>query len=377
MTLLFLKLKIMLNKIGIIGLRGFPANFPGSSGIDTYLEKILLHLIKNKKTEVNLYTRSWSNSKSFSKKINIINIPSINNKYLDTSIYSILAFFKAVKKNDILWFHAPSSCLLLPMAKMFGKKIIFTYHGIDWQREKWANPITKQTLKFLEYLAVKFSDVITVVSADLQNYIRKKYKIDCCLTVPGLEIKKTKKNKKLKKFSLKTNKYLLYLGRLVPEKRIDWFIKAFVLNKKINQKYKLVIAGYLENTDYCRNLFKLAKNNANIIFTDYVRGELKDELISNCKLFVSPSRLEGNSLSINEAIEYQKKCLIADIPIHKELSLCFPNIHLFKTNSFNDFKSSLFYSLNQIKKVKKILSFSTWDKTADKYKQIINQLNKK
>lgn len=360
-----------LTKVGIIGLRGFPANFPGSSGIDTYLEKILPCLIQNQEIDFNLYVRSWSNSKSVSKKIKIINIPCINNKYLDTSIYSILASFKAVLENDILWFHAPSSCMLLPVAKMFGKKIIFTYHGVDWQREKWANPITKQTLRFFEYMAIKFSDVITVVSVDLQRYIQKKYKVGCYLTVPGIEIKKPKKDEKLKKFSLKTNKYILYLGRLVPEKRIDWLINAFILNQEINQKYKLVIAGYIEKTDHCKKLFKLAKNNTNIIFTDYVQGELKDELISNCKLFVSPSKLEGNSLSIIEAIEYQKKCLISDLSIHLKLKKQYQNIFLFKNNSFKDFQINLVKSLKYQDNFKPVHQSFTWSKTAKIYNQIL------
>lgn len=359
-------------KLAIIGIRGFPANFPGSSGIDTFVEKIIPYLIKNKKIKVNLYTRSWSHSQSKNSQINIINITCLPNKYLDTNIYSIIATIRAIRENDIFWFHAPSSCIFLPIVKLFNKKIIFTYHGIDWKRKKWSNPVNKFSLKFLEFLAIHFSDHVTAVSENLANYINKKYNISCHLTSPGFEIKKPKKINEIKKFLLQKNKYFLYLGRLVPEKRIEWIIKAFILNKDINQKYKLVIAGFIEKNKYCQNLVKLAKKNKNIIFTDYVTGNIKDELVSNCKIFISASQLEGNSLSINEALEFDKTCLLANIKIHQKISKNNNNIILFKKNSFSDFQQKLNKSIYLKKsKINNQNKQIPWSKTVDIFKKFL------
>lgn len=363
----------MTKTIGIIGLRGFPANFPGSSGIDTYLENILLRLIKTSNYKINLYTRSWTKSKSIYQKIKIINIPCINNKLLDTSIYSILASLKAIIDNNILWFHAPSSCILLPLAKIVGKKIIFTYHGIDWQRKKWSKPIYRITLKFLELIAVKYSDKVTVVSEDLKEYIEKKYNKKCIITPPGFQTKKTIKIKNLHKFSLHSNSYILYLGRLVPEKRIDWLIKAYLRNKEI-QKYRLIIAGFIENNQFCKSLARSVENNKNITFTNYVSGRIKDELISNCKLFVSPSELEGNSLSINEAVEFQRPCLLADIPVNQSLSKNTSLITLFKKNSLSDLGKNLTISLQRNKSKSNNYKIIPWTKISSIYKEIFQNL---
>lgn len=364
----------MTTTIGIIGLRGFPSEFKGSSGIDTYLDRIIPSLIKkNKNLRFNLYTRSWSNSKSKNPKIKINNIFCLPTKYFDTSIYSVFATLLAIKDNDVLWFHAPSSCILLPLAKLCKKKIIFTSHGIDWKRKKWSNPINKIILQFLEFICIHFSDIVTSVSADINDYFQKKYSKNSLLISPGLKNRKPIAANEIQKLKLKKNQYFLYLGRLVPEKRIEWLLNGFIQNQNLKTKYKMVIAGYIENNKYCNKLLKIGKKNKNIIFTDYVQGKLKNELISNCKFFISASNLEGNSLSTNEALEFKKNCLLSDIPIHKQLASQFPNIKLFPVNSFSGFKKSFSKTDQSLKNINinNPAKLSTWPDTASVINSII------
>lgn len=113
------------------------------------------------------------------------------------------------------------------------------------------------------------------------------------------------------KFGLTKDSYILFLGRLVPEKGIRYLVEAF---KNVKTDKKLVIAGGSSDTDsFMVELKELAKDDDRIIFTGFVQGQMLDELYSNAYIYTLPSDLEGMPLSLLEAMSYGNCCLVSDI----------------------------------------------------------------
>ena len=113
-------------------------------------------------------------------------------------------------------------------------------------------------------------------------------------------------------FGLKKDSYILFLGRLVPEKGIRYLVEAF---KNVKTDKKLVIAGGSSDTDsFMKELKELAKGDDRILFTGFVQGAMLDELYSNAYIYTLPSDLEGMPLSLLEAMSYGNCCLVSDIP---------------------------------------------------------------
>ena len=91
--------------------------------------------------------------------------------------------------------------------------------------------------------------------------------------------------------------YILFLGRLVPEKGIRYLLEAF---KQVKTNKNLVIAGGSSDTDtYTSELKEFAKGDDRIIFTGFVQGQILDELYSNAYIYTLPSDLEGMPLSLS------------------------------------------------------------------------------
>lgn len=333
----------MKKRISVIGIRGYPAGFPGSGGIDYYFESQLPQIVKDYR-KIILFVRSWVKGSPLksSASLRIISIPTFNTQYLDTPIYAFLAtLIASFSKTDIVWFHAPGSALFCFLPKLFGKKIYLTHHGLDWQREKWG-PLAQKILKIAESVSVALADKIYVVSEDLGQYINFTYGKTAILSLAKIEaVQKLKPGQITEKYGLFKDKYLLYLGRLVPEKRVEWIIDAFLNPPDIYRKYKLVIAGELKKDRYCKQLLAKAQNRKNIIFTGYVKGRVKSELFTNCRLFILPSSLEGYSLALAEAISYKKESLVSDIQVNRSLSASSSLVYTFNRNSFADFNSKL------------------------------------
>lgn len=97
------------------------------------------------------------------------------------------------------------------------------------------------------------------------------------------------------------HKILLFLGRLAPEKRIDWLIDAFAQLKRRQPKCSLLIAG--DGPEHTVNMLKsLAESIPDIHFTGFIHGETKANVLASCDVFCSPSPYETFGRTVVEAM---------------------------------------------------------------------------
>jgi glycosyltransferase involved in cell wall biosynthesis len=115
---------------------------------------------------------------------------------------------------------------------------------------------------------------------------------------------------------LEGNDYILFAARLVPEKGAHYLIEAF---RRLDCSVKLVVAGDDPfEKRYIRSLHEMAGNDPRILFPHYVSGDAFLELMTNARLFVLPSEIEGMPVALLEAMSYGKCCVVSDIPENLE-----------------------------------------------------------
>lgn len=246
------------------------------------------------------------------KSVELKPVWTIDWKGLAAMTSSISAAIKAAfGKYDVVHFHAEGPCAMLWIPKLFGKRCIATIHGIDWQRAKW-NGLASKYIKFGEKVAIKYADEIIVLSEGVQNYFKDTYGRKTVFIPNGVNRPVIRDPQLMKeKFGLVKDGYILFLGRVVPEKGIVYLIEAF---KKVNTDKKLVIAGGSSDTDrYLQELKGLAREDKRIIFTGFVQDKMLEELYSNAYVYCLPSDLEGMPLSLLEAMSYGNCCVVSDI----------------------------------------------------------------
>ena len=188
-----------------------------------------------------------------------------------------------------------------------------TSAGIDWQREKWQSGLGSKFIHQGEKNAAKYADEVIVLSKGVQNYFKETYGRETHFIPNGVNRPQIREASLITdKFGLKKDSYILFLGRLVPEKGIRYLVEAF---KNVKTDKKLVIAGGSSDTDsFMEELKELAKGDDRILFTGFVQGAMLDELYSNAYIYTLPSDLEGMPLSLLEAMSYGNCCLVSDIP---------------------------------------------------------------
>lgn len=305
-------------KIAVIGLRGIPSCY---GGIEKHGEEIFSRLVKFGH-KITIFVRHDYVNPDYTppKGITLRPIWTINSKHMATPLHSFFSLLYCLFSDfDIIHFHAQGPCIFAWIPKFLTpkKKLVFTCHGVDWQRNKW-NFIASSIIKFGEILSARLFHDQIVVSSELDRYYRNKYRINPIKITNGSNIEPQRPANIIKeRFGLDEKSYILSIGRLVPEKAIHKLIEIY---KQTNTEKKLVIAGGTAATDsYVSYLKQLAKDDERIIFTGMVEGELLKEIYSNAYLYASASELEGLPLTLLEAMSYGIPALVSNIPPHIEM----------------------------------------------------------
>ncbi|MFC1770378.1 glycosyltransferase family 4 protein [Candidatus Margulisiibacteriota bacterium] len=367
-------------RIAVIGVRGLPATSGGAEGV---VENISVNLVKSG-ADVTVFCRPHycEQKESSYKGVKLRYVPCLNTKHFEaishTFICSLIAAFGPY---DVVHYHSIGPSLMSWIPRLLGKRVVATCHGLDWKRDKWGK-LAKMFLKLGEKASALFPHVTTAVSPTLVKYYKDKHNKEVVYIPNGIsEINYAHSPEILTKFDLERDGYILYLSRIVPEKRLDLLVDAF---DKVDTKKKLVIAGDASHTDdYLRKIKEKVKENTNIVFTGPVYGMDKYILFNNAAVFVLPSELEGMPIVLMEALAVGCPCLASDIEENKAVLEPAPYLkygELFKQGKEEDLieKLNLLLADQELRGryqslgPEYVFTQFNWEKIVKKYSEIIS-----
>ncbi|MFQ5671394.1 MAG: glycosyltransferase family 4 protein [Acidobacteriota bacterium] len=330
-------------RIAFIGQKGFPATW---GGIEKHVEQLTLGLAR-RGHRVSVYSRPWYSSarQSDVAQVHIARVPSIPTKHLDAATHSILCSLDAlVRRYDIIHYHAIGPALFSWLPRLLRKRIIVTIHSFDYKRGKWG-ALARQCLRAGEQIALHVADPVIVVARHLEkHYAAQGFPT---LFIPnGVDVQGDPGADLLQdSLGVVPGRYVLFLGRLVPEKRPGMLIRAF--RRLAPPGWKLVIAGGTSMTDsHVKAVTAEAGGDHRVVFPGYLTGRLLRQCLAHCGLFVLPSVLEGLPIALLEAMSYAVPCLASDIPPHAELIEDGRNGLLFRTHEPAHFEARLMDALS-------------------------------
>lgn len=310
-------------KIAFIGHKRIPSR---EGGIEIVVDELATRMV-DRGHQVIAYNRSGHNvagsefdgvanghGKRFSYHgVNVVSVPTIEGKGLAALSSSFFATLQAIKaKPDVIHYHAEGPCVMLRLAHWAGIRTVATIHGLDWQRAKWGK-FASMYLKLGERTAARCADEVIVLSRGVQEYFQRTYGRSTRLIPNGIEpVEPVAADLIAKKWGLAKGSYVLFLGRIVPEKGVHYLIDAF---KRLDTGKRLVIAGGAsDSAEYYESVRKAAGSDPRIVLAGFTQGAELAELYSNAYAYVLPSDLEGMPMSLLEALSYGNCCLTSDIP---------------------------------------------------------------
>ena len=310
-------------RIAMLGHKRMPSR---EGGVEVVVEELSTRMVALGH-DVTVYSRKGHNVAgaeydgaivSEHKGVTIKEVPTIDARGFAALTSSYFAAKAAIAdKPDVIHFHAEGPCAMIGFAKREGIRTVATIHGLDWQRAKWGK-IASAYIKHGERVAAKHADEIIVLSKNVQEYFKREYNRETNFIPNGIDCKEpVELTESTEGIVSKRKPYVLFLGRIVPEKGIHYLIDAY---SSINLDVNLVIAGgSSDSQEYFKKIKKLAGHDKRIVFPGFVQGRILEELYSNASVFVLPSDLEGMPISLLEAMSYGLCCLTSNIPECKDV----------------------------------------------------------
>jgi glycosyltransferase involved in cell wall biosynthesis len=299
-------------KIAIVGIRGIPANY---GGFETCAEQTAIRFARHHDVYVYCRKHNCAHDSDEFAGVKLLKFDSINKKGIDTLSHTFRCVLDIMRRKDIEIVHLynAANAIFIPLLKMAGKKVVISVDGIEWKRQKWGK-FAKAFYKLSEFICTKAADSIICDSRTVQDYYRRKFNCPTEYIPYGAEIDNRIDSSFLNKFGLTPRQYLLFIGRLVPEKGVHNLIAAY---NRLTLSMPLIIVGDApEQPEYVASLKKSA--NQNIRFLGFVYGNDYQALNRFPYLYATASMLEGTSPALVAAMGAGNCVLVNGIPENLE-----------------------------------------------------------
>jgi glycosyltransferase involved in cell wall biosynthesis len=235
-------------------------------------------------------------------------------------VHSAIATVPAMASSfDIVHYHAigPGIMAVLPRY-LSSARVVLTVHGLDDQRAKWGRVATI-VLRTAGWLSGRVPDATIVVSRDLEHHYRERHRRQPVFYIPnGVNPPPQRPpDGAIARLGLTPGRYLLFVGRFVPEKAPNLLVRAF---RRVPGDSRLVLTGNSSFTnDYVQALRDRAAEDPRVVLPGFVYGADLEELYGNAAAFVLPSQLEGLPLTLLEAAAAATPVVVSSIPPHVEV----------------------------------------------------------
>jgi glycosyltransferase involved in cell wall biosynthesis len=297
-----------------MGTRGIPASY---SGFETCVEQLGQRLAA-RGHEVTVYCRSHhiTYAEPFYKGMRLVKLPTIRNKYFDTLVHSAVSSAHALaQRYDVALYFISGNSPVTWIPRLVGTRTILNVDGLDWKREKWP-AFAKAYIQIAEWMATWMPNCFITDSTVVQGFYRDRFGCEPPYIPYGSEIEPTPPGETLARFGLEPGKYVLFVGRMVPENCAHHLVEAF---RGLPTDMKCVIVGdapYAEG--YKARLRELAEADPRVVLTGYVFGKGYHELGSSARIYVETSGVGGTHPALTEAMAFGSCVVVNNTPENQE-----------------------------------------------------------
>ncbi len=301
--------------LAILGTRGIPANY---SGLEECVEETAARLVQRGHT-VTVYCRARPNQEqpATDRGVDLVWLPIVATKHGETILHTLLSFLHVVRhvnRRTIIHLYGVGNAPFLVLFTVLGYRCIISVDGQDWRRAKWGR-IASQYLLFSAKLAASLAQYCIVDSQVVEAFYKRTFSATNIRYVPYgyTHAQHGTAQAVLTRLGLMPRNYLLFVGRIVPEKGVHYLLQAY---GHVRTDKKLVIVGAIQDEAYGDELKRLAPPNT--IFAGPIYGDDAAALYRHAFLYVHPSDVDGTSHALLSAMGNGLTPLVSDIPENLE-----------------------------------------------------------
>jgi glycosyltransferase involved in cell wall biosynthesis len=293
-------------KIAMLGTRGVPASY---SGFETCVEQVGKRLAA-RGHEVVVYCRRGRTGAGASNNylgMERVTLPAIRTKGTETLSHTLVSSAHAMMRArpDAAIVFGVGNAIFCRMLGWGRVPSVINVDGADWARKKWGR-LGRRYLHWSERVATRAADALVADSQSVSAYYQQEYRASSVFIPYGAEVLAEAGTATLAQFGLQPRRYLLAVGRFVPENGFHHLIKAYA---EVQSPMPFVVVGdapYSE--EYKRSLKTMA--TAGVIFTGYQFGSAYQELSRHAYAFLFAAEVGGTHPVLVEQLAHGN-CVLA------------------------------------------------------------------
>ncbi|MBR5726984.1 MAG: glycosyltransferase family 4 protein [Muribaculaceae bacterium] len=300
--------------IAVIGTRGFPGI---QGGVEAHSYHLYTHM---EDVHVRLYRRraylTEQSAQTF-PNIEYVDLPSTRIKGFEAVWHTFLSVMHiAFHRPDVVHIHNIGPGMFAPLLRLMGLPVVLTYHSPNYEHSKWSAP-ARWLLRQCEKISLRCSNRVIFVN---KHQMEKCGALDKSVFIPnGIDpVTRSESTSFLDKHGITPGCYLLAVGRLTPEKGLEYLVEAANRLPLVTQ---VVIAGASDHDSTYREQLERLDTHKKVIFTGFTTGEDLRQLYSHAQAFVLPSVNEGFPMVLLEAMAYGLPIVCSDIPGTRQVEL--------------------------------------------------------
>ena len=302
-----------------LGLRGLPGV---QGGIETHAEQLCPRLAALGCRVTVLARAPYQPAGAAWRGVRLRRLWAPRHKHLETVVHTLLGVLHAglVERPDVLHLQAIGPALWAPLARLLGLRVVLTHHGADHARQKWG-PWARAVLRAGEAAGARFAHEVVGISGGIVGHLAQAHGRAATLIPNGVPAPGPAPDPGLlAPFGLQPGRYVLLVGRLVPEKRHLDLIRAFARARLPG--WQLALVGAADHADaHAAQVLEAAAQHEGVLCTGFQQGTTLQALYAHAGVFVLPSSHEGQPIALLEALSHGLPVIASDIAPHQELGL--------------------------------------------------------
>lgn len=302
-------------RIALMGTRGIPANY---GGFETFYENLGPRLAARGHA-VTVYNRPHAigrHAQGTYRGVRLIYLPSIRTKHLDTITHTLASVIHGLgQRYDIVYICGVGNTPVAWVPRVARAVVVLNVDSSDWKRRKWGS-MAATYLRATERFAARAASVIVADNRVIQARYREVYRTQALYFPYGANIVEAAGTETLEAYGLVPRGYVLWVGRLEPETRVEELIQAFTAMR--HPELRLVIVGDAPfAVGYRESLAALATDR--VVFTGYQFGEAYRQLSFHAFAYVQTSPTSGTSPALLDQMAAGGAVVVRGTPTNLEV----------------------------------------------------------
>lgn len=368
-------------KIALMGTRGIPASY---GGFETCVEEVGARLAE-RGHQVTVYSKQFHGAGRVPKYRGMRNIylPRPQIRGIETLVATAMSIGDAIFRGyDVHMIFNGANSPLIPLLRVFGKRVVLNTDGLEWQRDKWG-PIAKKYYRTSEKISASVCKHLISDSDAIHEYYSNTHHVDSTIIAYGANLPSAytpaEIDAVLQEHGLVAGKYFIQVTRFEPENQPLLCLQSFASLGRSDVKYVLV-GGSKTGTPYMDSISSYGDPHPAMHLPGFIYDKKTLEiLMTNSLAYVHGNRVGGTNPALLQAMAAGRPVIAADCVFNREV---LGDLGIFFESNDGSLASGMLRVIGdsdcanaQIESnIQRIKAKYNWDIIADKYEALFQKI---